>query len=76
MQLALHRPPFPLCSPHLSTAQFDLTLTGLLVIFGTAGSFAGAKITSLYLPGSRVRQMFGILIVVMTIYKVYGLLSG
>jgi len=74
--VAVTPPSFSALFPHLSTAQFDPTLTWLLVIFGAAGSFAGAKITSLFLPGSRVKQMFGILIVVMTIYKVYTLLSS
>jgi len=74
--VAVTPPSFSALLPHLSTAQFDPTLTWLLVIFGAAGSFAGAKITSLFLPGSRVKQMFGILIVVMTIYKVYTLLSS
>lgn len=74
--VAVTPPSFSALLPHLSSAQFDPTLTWLLIIFGAAGSFAGAKITSLYLPGSRVKQMFGILIVVMTIYKVYTLLSS
>ncbi|MEQ8235942.1 MAG: sulfite exporter TauE/SafE family protein [Syntrophomonadaceae bacterium] len=74
--VAVTPPSFSALLPHLSTAQFDPTLTWLLVFFGAVGSFAGAKITSLYLPSNRVKQLFGILIVVMTIYKVSSLLSG
>jgi uncharacterized protein len=42
---------------------------------GTAGSFLGARITSLYVPGQRLKQLFGLLIVVMTAYKLYQIIS-
>lgn len=74
--VAVTPPSFSALLPHFATAQFDPQLTWLLIVFGAAGSFAGAKITSLYLPGNRVKHMFGILIVVMTVYKVYTVLSG
>jgi uncharacterized membrane protein YfcA len=64
--VAVTPPSFSALIPHLSTAQFDPTITLPLIIFGAAGSFIGAKITSLYLPGIRVKQMFGVLIVAMT----------
>jgi uncharacterized membrane protein YfcA len=37
--------------------------------------FIGTRITSLYVPGKRLKQMFGLLIVVMTAYKIYQILS-
>ena len=38
---------------------------------GAAGSFLGARVTSLYVQGQRLKlkQIFGLLIVVMTAYK-------
>jgi uncharacterized membrane protein YfcA len=38
-------------------------------LVGAIGSFVGARITSLYVPGKRLKQTFGVLIVVMTAYK-------
>lgn len=73
--VAVTPPSFSALIPHWSTAQFDPALTLPLIIFGALGSFAGAKITSLFMPGSRVKQLFGSLIVVMTIYKVYTLIN-
>lgn len=49
-------------------------MLGLGVAFAV-GSFVGARITSLYVPGKRLKQMFGLLIVVMTAYKIYQILS-
>ena len=35
-----------------------------------------AKVTSVFLPNDRLKQLFGILIIVMTGYKVYRFISG
>ena len=35
-----------------------------------------AKVTSVFLPSDRLKQLFGILIIVMTGYKVYRFISG
>ena len=35
------------------------------------GSFLGARLTSLYVPSGRLKQIFGVLIVVMTAYKIH-----
>lgn len=59
--------------PHWSTAALDVELTTLLLAAGALGAFAGARVTSLYVPGDRLRQLFGVLIVTMTLYKVYDL---
>ncbi len=71
---AVTPPSFSALVPHVATAQFDPTLTGVLLVAGAAGSFAGARITSLYVPGARIKQIFGILIVIMTAYKIWTLL--
>jgi uncharacterized membrane protein YfcA len=72
---AVTPPSFSALLPHLSTAQFDVKLTIALLIVGGVGAFAGARITSLYVPSKRLKQLFGILIVIMTLYKVYSLLT-
>jgi uncharacterized membrane protein YfcA len=43
----------------------------VLLVIGAAGAFVGARITSLYVPGRRLKQIFGVLIVAMTAYKLY-----
>lgn len=72
--VAVTPPSFSALLPHLPSAHFDAQLTMLLVLAGAAGSFLGARLTSLYLPGVRVKQLFGVLIVLMTGYKIYTLL--
>jgi len=71
---AVTPPSFSALIPHLSTAHFDPVLTGILMVAGAAGSFFGARITSLYMPSTRIKQLFGVLIVIMTLYKIYTLL--
>jgi len=72
---AVMPPSFSSLIPHMSTARFDLQLTAALLIVGAAGSFLGARLTSLYVPSGRIKQFFGVLIVVMTAYKIYTLLG-
>lgn len=71
--LAVTPPSFSALLPHIATASVDLELAALLILVGAIGSFAGARITSLYVPGRRLKQIFGVLIVVMTAYKLYQL---
>jgi uncharacterized membrane protein YfcA len=73
--LAVAPPSFSALLPHLATARVDLQLAAVLVLVGAIGSFLGARLTSLYVPGRRLKQMFGILIVVMTAYKLYQIVS-
>ena len=73
--LAVTPPSFSALIPHLATAKVDLGLAAVLVIVGAAGSFFGARLTSLYVPGKRLKQIFGVLIVVMTAYKLFQILS-
>lgn len=72
---AVTPPSFSALIPHLSSAEFHLGLTVALLMAGAAGSFAGARITSLWVPGSRIKQSFGVLIVVMTAYKLATMLA-
>lgn len=73
--LAVTPPSFSALIPHLATARVDLGLAAILVVVGAVGSFLGARITSLYVPGKRLKQGFGVLIVVMTAYKLFQILT-
>lgn len=70
---AVMPPSFSSLIPHMATARFDLHLTAALLLVGAIGSFLGARLTSLYVPSGWIKQGFGILIVVMTAYKIYTL---
>ncbi len=72
--LAVTPPSFSALIPHLGTAQVDLQLASILILVGAIGSFLGARLTSLYVPSKRLKQAFGVLIVVMTLYKLYQIL--
>jgi uncharacterized membrane protein YfcA len=72
---AVTPPSFSALIPHWSTMQIDWGLTGVLLVVGAVGAFVGARITSLYVPSGRLKQMFGVLIVIMTLYKIYTLLA-
>jgi hypothetical protein len=60
-------PSFSALIPHLPTAHFDVTLTTTLLLVGAVGSFMGARITSLYVPGAWLKELFGIVIVILTL---------
>lgn len=66
-------PSFSALIPHLSRAQWDFKLTVALLVVGGIGAFGGARITSLFVAGQRLKQIFGVLIIIMTLYKVYTL---
>ena len=70
---AVTPPSFSALIPHLGTAIWDPGLTIALLVVGGAGAFMGARITSLWVPSSRLRQLFGMVIVVMTAYKIFTL---
>jgi hypothetical protein len=73
--LAVTPPSFSALLPHIATARVDMQLAGLLLVVGAIASFVGARVTSLYVPGRRLKQIFGALIVVMTAYKLYQIVS-
>lgn len=62
-------PSFSALIPHLSSAKWDPNLTIALLVVGASGSFAGARITSRWVPSVRLKQGFGVLIVVARAYK-------
>jgi hypothetical protein len=73
--VAVTPPSFSALLPHLSTAVVDLRLGATLVVVGAVGSFLGARLTSLFVPSVRLKQLFGVLIVVTTAYKLSQILS-
>ncbi|WP_460172612.1 sulfite exporter TauE/SafE family protein [Thermus sp. FJN-A] len=73
--LAVTPPSFSALIPHIATAKVDPPLAAALIVVAAMGSFLGARITSLYVPGKRLKQGFGVLIVVMTAYKLLQILS-
>ena len=68
--LAVCPPSFSSLIPHIGTAQWDFNVTVALLAVGAVGSFMGARLTSLYVPSGRLKQVFGVLIVLMTAYKI------
>ena len=71
---AVTPPSFSALIPHLSTAQWDIQITVWCIVVGIVFSYLGAKVTSAYVPNQRLKQLFGVLIVVMTLYKIYTLI--
>jgi uncharacterized membrane protein YfcA len=70
---AVTPPSFSALIPHLPTAIWDIPLTATLLVVGAGGAFLGARLTSLYVPSNRLKQLFGGVIVVLTAYKIYTL---
>ncbi len=67
-------PSFSALLPHLQTAHWNINLTIWLVLVGALFSFFGARTTSLFVPSIRVKQIFAILILIVTAYKIITLL--
>lgn len=67
--VAVAPPSFSSLIPHISTMTVDLHLAAILIVVGAVGSFAGARLTSLFVSGTWLKRIFGLLIVVMTAYK-------
>ncbi|MBC7349679.1 MAG: hypothetical protein H5U05_06880 [Candidatus Aminicenantes bacterium] len=72
---AVYPPSFSPLIPHLRTASWNLPLTVLLVVVGALCSFTGARVTSLFLPSKRLKQLFALLILLVNAYKIFPLLQ-
>jgi len=66
-------PSFSALIPHLSTAEWNLSLTLALVCVGAIFSFLGARTTSLFVPSIRIKQIFAVLILAVTAYKMLSI---
>lgn len=71
---AVMPPSFSALVPHWGTAHIDGVLTVWCIVGGTVFSYLGAQTTSRYVPSPRLRQIFGALIVLATLYKIYTLM--
>lgn len=71
---AVTPPSFSALIPNLPTAIWDIPLTINLVLVGLLGAFAGARVTSVHIPQNRLKQLFGLLIVVMTGYNLFTMI--
>ncbi|MEM4750095.1 MAG: sulfite exporter TauE/SafE family protein [Sulfolobales archaeon] len=72
--VAVCPPSFSALIPRLGNISFDVAVAAPLLITSTAAAYAGARITSKYIPSIMLKKLFGLLIVVMTLYKVLTLL--
>lgn len=57
-------------STHLPTATIDMNLTIPLLLVGGLGAFMGARLSSSYVSNEKLTKNFGILVLVMTTYKI------
>lgn len=63
------------CRFAIATVRIDPHPGGLLAAVGASGSFLSANVQRLHVSGKRLKQAFGVLIVVMTTYKLFQILS-
>ena len=74
--VAVTPPSFSALIPHIGTMRIDPALAVMLIVAGAAGSFLGARLTSLRLSGPTLKRLFGVLLVVMTAVQLYRLLRA
>lgn len=73
--VAVCPPSFSALIPRLGSMSLDVTMVATLLVVSTAASYAGARITSKYILSTTLRKLFGLLIVVMTLYRLLTLLT-
>ncbi|MCS7233544.1 MAG: sulfite exporter TauE/SafE family protein [Synergistetes bacterium] len=66
---AVMPPSFSALLPHIHTAQLNLNTTLILVTVGALGSYLGSRITSLYVPQRHLKHIFGVVLVLVTLYR-------
>jgi uncharacterized membrane protein YfcA len=74
--VAVTPPSFSALIPHIGTMRIDPALAVMLIVAGAAGSFLGARLTSVRLSRPTVKRLFGVLLVVMTAVQLYRLLRA
>jgi len=72
---AVAPPSFSALIPHLPKAQWNFNFAIILIIFAGLFSFLGARFTSIYVPDKRIKQFFSILIVLVTLYKIFTMVK-
>lgn len=73
--VAVTPPSFSALVPHLSTMVIDMRLAAVLVVVGATGAFIGARLTSRFVSGPRLKQVFAVMIVMVTAYKLTTIVS-
>lgn len=68
-------PSFSALVPHLGTADIDMKMLLILIVVGAFGAFFGARMTSKFVKSENLKRIFGVLIVVMTIYKIWMMVN-
>lgn len=71
--VAVIAPSFTALVPHLSSAIWHPQVTLALLAAGVLGSYAGARLSSRYATDARLKQGFGLVIVLATAYRVITL---
>lgn len=74
--VAVCPPSFSALIPRLGNMSVDLTTATTLLIVSTVASYLGARVTSKYVPSATLRKLFGLLIVVMTLYRLLTILTS
>ncbi|MEM2158494.1 MAG: sulfite exporter TauE/SafE family protein [Sulfolobales archaeon] len=74
--VAVCPPSFSALIPRLGNISIDLAMAFILLIVSTLASYLGARITSKYMPGATLKKLFGLLIVVMTLYRLLTILTS
>ncbi len=72
---AVTPPSFSSLIPHLSTAVWNPPVAVSLLVAGAIGSYLGARIAARWVPGPWLKQIFGVLIVATSAYRLFTLLS-
>ncbi|MEM1604654.1 MAG: sulfite exporter TauE/SafE family protein [Fervidicoccaceae archaeon] len=67
--VAVCPPSFSAFIPHISTMKISLGFVAILVVTGSIASYLGARLTAKKVPSSALKKIFGIVIVVMTLYR-------
>lgn len=68
-------PSFSALIPHLKTIKIDFSFALILLIIGAVSSFIGARTTSKFVDAEILKKIFGILILIITLYKIWTLIK-
>lgn len=68
-------PSFSALIPHLKTIKIDFSFALILLIIGAVSSFIGARTTSKFVDAESLKKIFGILILIITLYKIWTLIK-
>ncbi len=67
--VAVCPPSFSAFIPHIYTMKISPPTVIYIVIIGSIASYIGARITAKFVEGDTIKKIFGLLIVIMTVYR-------